>query len=49
MTYFKLSSWKISTWLPPARQRQGRLCQRGRAGLPKPAEHSKNLPGSPKT
>lgn len=27
MTYFKLSSWKISTWLPLGRERRGRPCE----------------------
>lgn len=31
MTYFKLSSWKISTWLPPGRERRGWLRELCRA------------------
>lgn len=33
MTYFKHSSWKISTWLPAGCEQQGRLCELRRAVL----------------
>lgn len=48
MTYFKLSSWKISTWLPPGRERRGWLRELCRAApyrlLPKPVRLSRSHP-----
>lgn len=49
MTYFKHSSWKISTWLPAGRERRGRLREPSRAVprrlLPKPVWLSRSQPG----
>ena len=49
MTYFKLSSWKISTWLPRGRERRGRLHELCHAVpcrlLPKPVWLSRSRPG----
>lgn len=49
MTYFKLSSWKISTWLPLGPERWGRLRELRRAVprrlLPKPVWLSRSRPG----
>lgn len=49
MTYFKLSSWKISTWLPLGHERWGRLRELCRAMpcclLPKPVQLSRSQPG----
>lgn len=41
MTYFKLSSWKISTWLPLGRERRGRPCELRL--LPAPENPAQNL------
>ena len=43
MTYFKLSSWKISTWLPLGRERQGRLRELRRAAC---SQNPSGFPGA---
>lgn len=42
MTYFKLSSWKLSTWLPRGCERWGQLRQRA---VPRRAVPCRLLPG----